>query len=104
MNASPNIPGCGARRAYTSIPCHYLALLERKPGGLDHARPLEEWKLPPCFRDLRSRLEADLDGDGTREYIKVPRLLERHSLKPKCGNGNPVLMRQVVYRQQDEGI
>lgn len=24
--------------------------------------------------------------------------------KPKCGNGNLALMRQVVYRQQDEGI
>ena len=62
-------------------PVHYLALLERKPGGLDHARPLEDWKLPSCFRDLRNRLEAGLDGEGTREYIKVLRLLEKHSLK-----------------------
>ena len=60
-------------------PVHYLALLERKPGGLDHARPLEDWKLPACFRDLRRRLEADHDGEGTREYIKVLRLLEKHS-------------------------
>jgi transposase len=62
-------------------PVHYLALLERKPGGLDHARPLEDWKLPACFRDLRRRLEADHDGEGTREYIKVLRLLEKHTLK-----------------------
>jgi len=62
-------------------PVHYLALLERKPGGLDHARPLEDWKLPACFRDLRRRLEADLNGEGTREYIKVLRLLEKHTLK-----------------------
>jgi hypothetical protein len=60
---------------------HYLALLERKPGGFDYARPLEDWKLPSCFRDLRRRLEAELAGEGTREYIKVLRLLERHSLK-----------------------
>jgi hypothetical protein len=62
-------------------PVHYLALLERKPGGLDHARPLEDWKLPSCFRDLRRRLEAELAGEGTREYIKVLRLLEKHSPK-----------------------
>jgi len=62
-------------------PVHYLALLERKPGGFDHARPLEDWKLPACFRDLRSRLEAEHEGEGTREYIKVLRLLEKHSPK-----------------------
>lgn len=62
-------------------PVHYLALLERKPGGFDHARPLEDWRLPECFRDLRRRLEADRGGEGTREYIKVLRLLEKHPLK-----------------------
>jgi len=61
-------------------PVHYLALLERKPGGLDHARPLEDWGLPECFSLLRQRLEADPEGSGTREYIRVLRLLESHSL------------------------
>ena len=62
-------------------PVHYLALLERKPGGLDYARPLEDWDLPECFTVLRRRLESERDGDGTREFIKVLRLLEKHSLK-----------------------
>jgi hypothetical protein len=48
---------------------------------LDHARPLENWDLPKCFGVLRRRLEAELDGMGTREYIGVLRLLEKHSLK-----------------------
>ena len=61
-------------------PLHYLALLETKPGALDHARPLAGWTLPECFALLRRRLEAERDGDGTREYIKVLRLLEQHSL------------------------
>jgi len=61
-------------------PLHYLALLERKPGALDHARPLAGWTLPECFGILRRRLEAQLEGDGTREYIRVLRLLEKHSL------------------------
>ncbi len=61
-------------------PLHYLALLETKPGALDHARPLAGWTLPECFFLLRRRLEAERDGDGTREYIKVLRLLEQHPL------------------------
>lgn len=61
-------------------PLHYLALLERKPGALDHARPLEGWKLPECFAVLRRRLEDERGGEGTREYIRVLRLLETHSL------------------------
>jgi hypothetical protein len=61
-------------------PRHYLALLERKPGALDVARPLEGWELPGCFGLLRRRLEADLGSSGTREYIKVLRLMEHASL------------------------
>lgn len=61
-------------------PLHYLALLETKPGALDHARPLAGWTLPECFALLRRRLEAERDGDGTREYVRVLRLLEQHPL------------------------
>ncbi len=61
-------------------PVHYLELLERKPGALDYARPLEEWELPGCFPLLRGRLQED-GTQGTREYIRVLRLLEKHSLK-----------------------
>ena len=61
-------------------PRHYLALLERKPGALDFARPLEDWRLPACFGILRRRLEAELDHLGTREYIKVLRLLEQATI------------------------
>ena len=62
-------------------PVHYLALLERKPGALDDARALQGWELPECFGVLRRRLEAERGGEGTREYIRVLRLLESHSLK-----------------------
>ena len=59
---------------------HYLALLERKPGALDYALPLADLNLPACFDLLRRRLElaADPSGEGTREYIRILRLLERH--------------------------
>jgi transposase len=61
-------------------PIHYLALLERKPGGLDYARPLENWDLPEGFALLRRRLEATDRQHGTRSYIRVLRLLEKFSL------------------------
>jgi len=62
-------------------PIHYLALLERKPGAFDFSRPLEEWTLPPCFNLLRRRLESDMEGSkGTREFIKILRLMEKASL------------------------
>ncbi len=64
----------------TFDPLHYLALLERKPGAIDFARPLEDWELPGCFATLRRRLEADLGHGGTREFIKVLRLLEHSSV------------------------
>ncbi len=62
-------------------PIHYLALLERKPGAFDFARPLEDWDLPEVFTVLRGRLEADFGHEGTRDFIKVLRLLERFSLR-----------------------
>ncbi len=68
------------REHTTYDPLHYLALLERKPGAIDVARPLESWGLPGCFATLRRRLEADLGHAGTREFIKVLRLLEHSSV------------------------
>ena len=72
-------PRCWGREQSLFDPIHYLALLERKPGGLDFARPLANWNLPECFGLLRRRLEAD-DRHGTKAFIRVLRLLETHSL------------------------
>jgi hypothetical protein len=69
------------REKHVFDPVHYLALLERKPGGLDHARPLEKWELPTCYTVMRRRMETQPDGLGTREYIRTLRLLESHSVK-----------------------
>ncbi len=66
---------------------HYLPLLERKPGSLDHARPLADLNLPSCFDVLRRRLEAEQQkqGDGIREFIRVLRLLEDYPMaKLRC--------------------
>jgi len=62
-------------------PIHYLALLERKPGALDYARPLEEWNIPENILILRRRLEGEAGSDGRREFIKILRLLESFSMR-----------------------
>lgn len=46
---------------------HYLALLERKPGVLDFARPLAGIVLPECLLTLRRRLESNLGHGGTTQ-------------------------------------
>jgi Mu transposase, C-terminal domain len=83
-------------------PVHYLALLERRPGAFDVARPLDRWDLPPCFGILRRKLESDWPPapgsnpgsgggkgrgyrprgylNGTTQFIQVLRLLEDASL------------------------
>ena len=71
---------CWDKEQIAFNPVHYLELLERKPGALDYARPLEEWELPQCFYRLRGRLTEDGTAEGTREYIRVLRLLEKHSV------------------------
>ena len=70
------------KEAVTFDPLHYLAILEGKPGALDHARPLKDWQLPECFALLRRRMEGKerYHGEGTREYIRTLRLMEKHSL------------------------
>lgn len=73
------------REQFVFDPVHYLALLERKPGGFDHARPLAAWDLPDCFTTLRRRMETEPDGLGTREFIRTLRLLESCSLEQLTG-------------------
>ena len=73
-------PRCWEKERTCFNPIHYLALLERKPGAFDYARPLEHWDLPACYETLRRRLEGELGRPGTREFVKVLRLLEHASL------------------------
>lgn len=72
-------PRCWDREQCRYDPIHYLAILERKPGGFDFAKPLKDWHLPACFDLLRRRLEAE-ERHGTRAFIRILRLLEKHTL------------------------
>jgi transposase len=71
---------CWGKGQVTFEPLHYLALLERKPGALDYARPLAGWSLPAVFLALRRRLEEADPKGGTKHYIRVLRLLETYDL------------------------
>jgi hypothetical protein len=64
------------RGDFVCDPLHYLALIERKPGALDQARPLQDWALPEQFLQLRRLLEARMSARGKREFIQVLRLME----------------------------
>lgn len=76
-------------------PMHYLALLECKPGALDYALPLEGWDLPECFKILRRKLENQFGGEGVREYIRVLRLLEKHTMPQ---------LRRAVDKGLEQGV
>ena len=100
---------CWDREKTFFEPVHYLALLERKPGGFDHAKPLEQWHLPDCFSLLRRRMEADDPKSGTRSFIRVLRLLERFSLDEVAsgvdiGLSDADSIRSVVEHRADSPI
>ena len=71
---------CWGREKQVFDPVHYLSLLDRKPGSLDHARPFVGWDLPEDFAVVRRKLEAQRE-DGTREYIRVLLLLRDYPLE-----------------------
>ena len=71
---------CWGREKQLFDPLHYLALLERKPGSLDYARPLVNWDLPQELQRLRRGLEAQRP-DGVREYIRVLMLLRQYPMR-----------------------
>lgn len=72
-------PRCWDKEEAIYNPIHYLALLEKKPGAFNFAKPLEHFALPACFEDLRRRMESGIPK-GTREFIKVLRLLEKFTV------------------------
>ena len=62
-------------------PLHFLVVLERKPGALDHAPVYRDWQLPVAFATLRRSLEERLGGRvGAKHYIRVLQLLASHPI------------------------
>jgi hypothetical protein len=64
-------------------PLHFLAVLQRKPGALDHAPVYRDWPLPSVFHTLRRVLEEQHGSClGTRQYIRVLQLLINYPIEP----------------------
>ena len=62
-------------------PIHYLAMLGKKPGALDHSPVFRDWKLPACFLEMRGELERAHGGlGGSRRFVRVLQLLGEHPM------------------------
>jgi transposase len=73
---------CYGRHQQILEPLHYLAVLGRRPAALDHSDVFGSWQLPPCFAELRDRLESRQGPfAGARQYIRILQLLAEHPLK-----------------------
>jgi len=59
-----------AKEQVSFEPVHYWLCWSANPGPWIMPA-LEDWQLPECFTVLRLRLESELKGNGTREYIRV---------------------------------
>ena len=62
-------------------PLHYLLLLEQRPGALEYAKPLRQWRQdwPASYHLLLRRLREQWpDGRGVKEFIQVLRLHQQY--------------------------
>ncbi len=62
-------------------PLHYLPLLLERPGALNHAKPIRQWRSswPPVYEQLLAEMERrQPDGVGVRQFIKVLQLHQHH--------------------------
>ena len=72
---------CYSREQDVFDPLHYLFLLEMRPGALEYARPLRQWKAdwPASYHHLLARLREQWpDGRGVKEFIRILQLHQQH--------------------------
>jgi transposase len=72
---------CYGRKQDIFDPLHYLPLLQQRPGALQHAKPIRQWRAswPPIYEQLLEHLQAVWpDGRGSREFIRVLTLHRSH--------------------------
>jgi transposase len=74
-------PRCYEREQDILEPLHYLPLLAQRPGALDHAKPIRQWRTtwPTIYEQLLARLQQQWpEGRGVREFIGVLQLHQHH--------------------------
>jgi hypothetical protein len=75
-------PRCFEREQDILDPLHYLGLLEQRPGALDYAIPIRQWRQnwPKAYEQLLSELRVNKPGgSGVREFIAILKLHRQHS-------------------------
>lgn len=68
---------CYAQQQDILEPLHYLPLLVQRPGALEHAQPIRQWRQrwPVCYERLLRHLQAQWpEGQGVREFIRILQL------------------------------
>ncbi len=62
-------------------PLHYLALLERKPGAFDLARPIQQWSAqwPPIYHTYLDALQQARPREARREFVRILQLYARYT-------------------------
>jgi hypothetical protein len=78
--------------------CHYLPLLEKRPGAFNHAKPVRRWReqWPPIYERLLTKLQENRpDGRGVKEFIAV---LQLHLTHP------PALLEEAITQAVFQNI
>jgi transposase len=77
-------PRCYGHHQDILEPLHYLPLLVQRPGALNHAKPIRQWRSswPAVYEQLLAQLQRrQPDGAGVRQFIKVLQLHQQHPLR-----------------------
>jgi transposase len=75
-------PRCYDRQQDILDPLHYLPLLQRRPGALNHAKPIRQWRQswPPVYEQLLAHLQQKWpEGRGVREFVAILHLHQDHA-------------------------
>ena len=68
---------CHQRQQDILEPLHYLPLLVQRPGALEHAKPIRQWRRqwPRCYERLLRHLQQQWpEGQGVRQFIRILQL------------------------------
>jgi hypothetical protein len=74
-------PRCYGHHQDILAPLHYLPLLARRPGALNHAKPIRQWRSswPAVYEQLLAELERrQPEGAGVRQFIQVLQLHQHY--------------------------
>ncbi len=87
-------------------PLHYLHVLERKPGGFDLARPIQQWRpsWPPVYEQYLAALRQVRPTDATRQFVRILQLHVQFSAEQIAAALEQALVCQCWSAEGVEGL